>query len=106
MTRIKICGLTRMEDALLCADKGVDFLGFIFVPSSPRFIEPEQAAGIRHDLRDRSNRPKFVGVFRDASTEYIRQIAVMVGLDRGPLHGAETDDGHRASGLPESKTCR
>ena len=44
MTKIKICGLTREEDALLCADEEADFIGFIFVPSTPRFIEPEKAA--------------------------------------------------------------
>lgn len=106
MTRIKICGLTRMEDALLCADKGVDFLGFIFVPSSPRYVEPEKAAEITHVLRDRPNRPKFVGVFRDASTEYIRQIAETVGLDLVQLHGAESDDDIKAIGLPAIKTFR
>ena len=106
MTRIKICGLTRMEDALLSADKGADFLGFIFVPSTPRFIEPEKAAEITRVLRDRTNRPKFVGVFRDASVEYVRQIAETAGLDLVQLHGSETDEDIRAIGIPAIKAFR
>lgn len=106
MTTIKICGLTRMEDALLSADKGADFLGFIFVPSTPRFVEPEQAAEITRVVRDRPGRPKFVGVFRDASVEYVRQIAEMVGLDFVQLHGSETDEDIRAIGIPAIKAFR
>ena len=53
MTKIKICGLTREDDALFCADQGADFLGFIFVPSTPRFIEPERAVTIAAKVRER-----------------------------------------------------
>lgn len=106
MTRIKICGLTRLEDALVCADQGADFLGFVFVPSTPRFIEPERAAEITAVLRDREKRPKFVGVFRDASPAYIRGIADLVHLDYVQLHGSETDEDIRAIGLPAIKTFR
>ena len=106
MTRIKICGLTRMEDALFAADQGADFLGFIFVPSTPRFVEPERVAEITAALRDRDRRPQFVGVFRDASAAYMRGIAATAGLDRVQLHGAENDDDIRAVGLPAIKTFR
>jgi phosphoribosylanthranilate isomerase len=106
MTKIKICGLTRQEDALLAADLGADFLGFIFVPSTPRFIEPERAAAIAAPLRERATRPKLVGVFRDASPDYIREIASVVGLDMVQLHGTETDDDIRAIGIPAIKTFR
>lgn len=106
MTRIKICGITRMEDALFCADQGADFLGFIFVPSTPRFIEPEQAAEIARVLRDRERRPRLVGVFRDASPAYVSEIATLVGLDNVQLHGSETDDDIRAIGIPAIKTFR
>ena len=106
MTRIKICGLTRMEDAHFAADKGADFLGFIFVPSTPRFVEPEKVAEITAALRDREKRPQIVGVFRDASAAYMRDIAATAGLDRVQLHGGETDEDIRAVGLPAIKTFR
>ncbi|HUP46148.1 MAG TPA: phosphoribosylanthranilate isomerase [Thermoanaerobaculia bacterium] len=106
MTTIKICGLTRLEDALFCADQGADYLGFIFVPSTPRFIEPERAAEITAVLRDRPQRPKFTGVFRDASPAYINDIAALAGLDFVQLHGAETDDEIRAIKVPAIKTFR
>lgn len=106
MTKIKICGLTRQEDALRAADLGADFLGFIFVPSTPRFIEPERAAAVAAPLRERERRPKLVGVFRDASPDYIREIASVAGLDMVQLHGTETDDDIRAIGIPAIKTFR
>lgn len=106
MTRIKICGLTRPEDALLCADLGADFLGFVFVPSSSRFVEPERAAQIVAPLKERETRPRLVGVFRDASVDYIREIATVTGLDFVQLHGTETDEDIQALGLPAIKTFR
>lgn len=106
MTAIKICGLTREDDVLFCADRGADFLGFIFVPSTPRFIEPERAAAITAQLRAREKRPKLAGVFRDSSPDYVREIASLVGLDVVQLHGAETDDDIRSIGLPAIKSFR
>jgi len=106
MTRIKICGITREDDALAAAAHGADFLGFIFVPSTPRFVEPERAAAIAAAVRDRGDAPKIVGVFRDASNDYIRAIADVVGLDVVQLHGAESDDDIRELGIPAVKTLR
>src|SRR5438552_13932123 len=106
MTKIKICGITREDDALFCAEKGADFLGFVFVPSTPRFVEPEKAAQITAPLRERENRPRFVGVFRDASPDYVREIATVAGLDMVQLHGSESDEVIRAIGLPAIKTFR
>lgn len=106
MTKIKICGITREEDALVCAEHGADFVGFIFVPSTPRFVEPEKAAGIAAKVRERETRPRLVGVFRDASNDYIKEIHNLVGFDVVQLHGSETDDAVRELGLPVIKTLR
>src|SRR4051812_4614722 len=107
MTKLKICGLTREEDALFAADHGADFLGFIFVPSTPRFIEPERAAAIAQRVKEnRENAPKIVGVFRDSSSEYVKEIAALVGLDVAQVHGNETDEDIRAMGMPVIKTFR
>jgi phosphoribosylanthranilate isomerase len=108
MTKIKICGLTREEDALYCAELGADFLGFIFVPSTPRFIEPERAATIAARIREQQQDgvPKIVGVFRDASNEYIREISKLVGLDMVQLQGKETNDEVRKLEIPVVKALR
>lgn len=106
MTKIKICGLTREEDALYAAGEGADFLGFIFVPSTPRFVEPEKAAAITARVRETENHPKIVGVFRDASNDYIREIHALVGFDLVQLQGKESDDEIRDLGIPVVKTLR
>jgi phosphoribosylanthranilate isomerase len=104
MTKIKICGITNEADALFCAEAGADFLGFIFVPSSPRHIEPEKAGEIAKRLRETANPPKIVGVFQDASADYIREIGKVVFLDLAQLHGGESEDDIRELGIPAIKT--
>jgi phosphoribosylanthranilate isomerase len=104
MTKIKICGITNEVDALFCAEAGADFLGFIFVPSSPRHVEPEKAGEIASRLREMPNRPKIVGVFQDASADYIREIQNVVSIDLVQLHGSESDDEIRELGIPAIKT--
>ena len=104
MTKIKICGITNEADALFCAEAGADFLGFIFVPSSPRHIEPEKAGAIAARLRKSANAPKIVGVFRDASVDYIQEIRNVVFLDVVQLHGSEREDEIRDLAMPAIKT--
>jgi len=104
MTEIKICGITSKDDALFCAECGADFLGFIFVPDSPRHITPEKAALIAARLRQDANPPKLVGVFQDASADYIREISNVVGLDFAQLHGSESEEDVRDLGIPAIKT--
>lgn len=106
MTHIKICGITRTEDALLATELGADFLGFIFVPSTPRFVEPERAAEIIHAVRQHERAPRAVGVFRDAPVDSIRETATIAGLDLVQLHGTETDDDIAALGMPAVKSFR
>src|SRR3954453_17267506 len=106
MTRIKICGITREDDARAAAVHGADFLGFIFVPDTPRYVEPERAAAIAAAVRGRRHPPTAVGVFRDASNDYIRAIADLVGLDVVQLHGGESEEDIRELGIPAVKTLR
>ncbi|MBN1758821.1 MAG: phosphoribosylanthranilate isomerase [Chitinispirillaceae bacterium] len=87
--RIKICGITREEDALTAAYLGVDALGFIFAPKSPRYIEPEIAAKIIAALPPFVSR---VGVFVDADEETVVRTARIAGLDTLQLHGSETPE--------------
>jgi phosphoribosylanthranilate isomerase len=85
-TRIKICGITRLDDARRAADLGVDALGFVFWPGSPRCVSPGLAADIAAEL------PPFVatvGVFVNQPLEEIAAIASAVGLSAVQLHGDE-----------------
>lgn len=91
MTRVKICGIRRPEDALLAAELGAWAIGFIFHAPSPRAIDPSEARRIVDQLR-RNNRGADVlaaGVFVDRSIGEIREIAEIAGLDVVQLHGAE-----------------
>lgn len=87
--RIKICGITRLEDALTCEEAGADAIAFNFVPSSKRFILPVNAARISGQISGFISK---IGVFRDVSLEEILQTARQVQLGAVQLHGSETDD--------------
>ena len=99
--RIKVCGLTRLEDALLAASLGADALGFVFWASSPRAISPEAAAAIVLQLPPLVGR---VGVFVDASPSEVAAIANTVGLTALQLHGDEQPDRYTQLWLPIMKS--
>ncbi len=89
MVRVKICGITNLEDARLAADLGAHALGFIFYPKSPRSVRPEVARAIIANL------PPLimtVGVFVDEEAGVVRGIAETAGLDWVQLHGQESPD--------------
>ena len=86
--RVKMCGTTRPEDARAAVCCGVDALGFIFYPKSPRYIVPENAAPIIKGLPPFVDR---VGVFVDATQEEVVRLAGC-GLSWLQLHGGETPD--------------
>lgn len=81
--KLKICGINDPDFAAEAAKRGVDFLGFIFHPSSPRNITPEKARTIVAGL---SGRVRCVGVFVNQSVSEIREIMREVGLDVVQLH--------------------
>ena len=87
--KIKICGLTRPEDVLLLGEMPVDFAGFIFVPGTPRFVEPEKAAELIRLLPDRIMP---VGVFMDEEPDIVRETADICGLKILQFHGDETPE--------------
>lgn len=84
MTKIKICGITSIQDARYCVRTGADFLGFIFVQQSPRYISPEKARSIIKTLRPGVS---CVGVFVDQDAREIARIARQCGLRWIQLHG-------------------
>ncbi len=89
MVRIKICGITNIEDAMLSVDLGANALGFVFYKESKRYIKPENAQSIISKL------PPFVttvGVFANQKLEEIKKIKEKVGFDVFQLHGDESPD--------------
>lgn len=91
-TKVKICGITSVEDALFAAEAGADFLGYIFYPPSKRFIAPRNAANIARMVREKFPAVQHVGVFVDDEVANVAWLRNLVGLDFVQLHGRETPD--------------
>ena len=85
-TKVKICGITNLEDARFAAGAMVDFLGFIFTDKSPRYIDPAEAGAMINWLEG----PQKVGVFMDQPLDDVNQVAKETGLDYVQLHGKES----------------
>jgi len=88
-TRIKVCGITRLEDALAASALGVDAVGFVFYDKSPRYITPIKAAGIIREL------PPFVsavGLFVNPDQAYIDEVLAYCPLGVVQLHGDESPE--------------
>jgi phosphoribosylanthranilate isomerase len=93
MVKVKICGITNVDDALAASDLGADALGFVFYRESPRHVSPDQAREIIGKL------PPFittVGVFVDMPPGEVEDIMRHASLDVAQLHGHE---------LPEACVC-
>ncbi len=86
-TKIKICGITSLQDALAALDAGADFLGLIFAQSSPRRADHAVAKEIIAGVEKRA---KVVGVFKDQPLDEVRSLAQKLGLDFVQCHGAES----------------
>lgn len=87
MVKVKICGITNLEDALASVNAGCDALGFVFYKKSPRYITPEKAKGIISQLPSQVIK---VGVFVDSKEKTIKYIAKFCSLDILQLHGHES----------------
>ena len=101
--RVKICGITRVEDAVVAADAGADAVGLIFVPSSPRYISPESAARIVRAL-PQTITP--VGVFVNESREEIGRVVARSGVRALQLHGEESPEATIGFTIPVIKSFR
>ena len=87
--KVKICGLTNLADALVAAEAGADYLGFIFYPPSRRSIEEIAAKHIVAHLRKRPDCPQLVGVFVNETAEQMTRILRECKLDLAQLSGEE-----------------
>lgn len=101
--RVKICGITNLEDALIAIEAGADALGFVFYPESPRYIAPEAAKTIISKL------PPFiekVALFVNETPERIRSIAQETGCTLAQIHFDAADDFYGQIGFPSLKVIR
>ncbi len=94
---IKICGLTNLEDAEVALAAGADFLGFVLYARSPRAVSVEALASI---VRDLGEGVRAVGVFVNASPEFVRETALHCGLAAVQIHGDEPPDAFAAMPVP------
>ena len=88
MTKIKICGIKTLDDALAAIDLGADLIGFNFYPKSPRYVEVGVCRGIMSKVRN-IGRVMCVGVFVNASVAEIHATMDTCGLNLAQLHGDE-----------------
>lgn len=102
-TRIKICGLTRAEDVDAAINAGVDAIGFVFYPPSPRYLSIEQAAALAARV------PPFVtrvGLFVNENESAVKQTLAAVALDLLQFHGEEPEAYCCSFGRPYIKAAR
>jgi phosphoribosylanthranilate isomerase len=101
--RIKICGITDLDDARRCVAAGADALGFIFVEGTPRYVTPDAAARIVAAL------PPFVtpvGVFWNHAAGHVKAVAEQCGLGALQFHGDEAPEDLLEFRLPVIKTIK
>ncbi len=104
---IKICGITRREDALVALSAGADWLGFIRWSGSPRFRPLEDCAELLRSVRRSAPHPfQSVGVFVDAPFATILRDIEVAGFDRVQLHGSESPELVRSISVPVIKAIK
>jgi phosphoribosylanthranilate isomerase len=101
--RVKICGITRIEDALSAIEQGADAIGLVFYDKSPRNVSIQQAIEIANQI------PAFVsvvGLFVNAEAGFINDVISKVKLDLLQFHGGETPEECASYSLPYIKAIR
>lgn len=102
-TRVKICGITRAEDAIAAVQHGADAIGLVFVEASPRHVDIAQAQAVIHGL------PPFVtvvGLFVDTEPAFIERVIKEVRLDMLQFHGDESPEECQRYARPYMKAIR
>jgi phosphoribosylanthranilate isomerase len=103
MVKVKVCGLTNLEDLRLVEELGSDFAGFVFHRPSPRFVEPRLVKDL---IGQSSRKTAHVGVFVNERIDTVRRIYAECRLDIVQLHGDESPEYGAALGLPFWKALR
>lgn len=101
--RVKICGITNLEDALVAIDAGADALGFVFYPQSPRYISPEAAKEVISQL------PPFVekvGLFVNETADTIRSVCLETGCTLAQIHFDVDETFYEQLGFPALRVIR
>jgi phosphoribosylanthranilate isomerase len=101
--RVKICGVTRVEDADAAVAAGADFIGLNFYPQGPRYIDLDRARAIRDVV---GRRASVVGVFVNASREFIAERLSALALDLIQFHGDEHESALRDWPVPLIRALR
>ncbi len=102
-TRVKICGVTRIQDAQAACEAGADAIGLVFYPASPRYLSCERARSLRDSL------PPFVtpvALFVDPSLDEVERVLDQVRPGALQFHGDEPPEFCERFGLPYLKACR
>lgn len=102
-TRVKVCGLTTVENALAVEACGVDAIGLVFYPPSPRWIAPKQAKDVAAALGPLTLK---VGLFVNPTAEFVEQVLAQVSLSALQFHGEETEAFCASFGRPYFKALR
>jgi phosphoribosylanthranilate isomerase len=102
-TRVKICGITSLEDAIQAIESGADALGFVFYEPSPRYVSPETVSQIVASL------PPFittVGLFVNADSTLVEEVSTKTQISLLQFHGDESEDYCASFSLPYIKAIR
>ncbi len=99
---VKICGITRLEDARFCAGAGADLIGFVQHPESPRYLEPQKVREMLQWLYG----PEPVGVFVNRDAAVVNEAVETAGFQWAQLHGTESPETCAAVSVPVIKAFR